>query len=360
MTYKPNFSDPRVIRRCRKAIGFTKALVSPTKPTAMSSVFIDKHFGSLNHKLSKYLRDLLLVCIDDSYNMDSGECKKYIYSSDGMNFLVGSLGLKKENHHPPTLLPSLALLKEEALNWANETYEEQLKSLDFDYVEKSHRLFNPIQNIRSETRTELLSSYGLEHQYDIECAAPTLLYQYSFMVPDATGEVLETLEHYLEHRSAVRYGLAKEADITQQQAKQIINALFAGAHLTTYAESALFKLIDHDVAKMKFLQQHPYLTALRMDIKTMWDIIKLSYPSQYFITTTGKKRKRAFNAKAKWDIYFRLERSIIEEVKSYMREINSRYFLEHDGFTSQKCIDPVDLSYWIQAGTDFKLKLDKK
>lgn len=359
-TYEPNFSDPRVIRRCRKAIGFTKALVSPTKPTPMSSVFIDKHFGSLNHKLSKYLRDLLLVCVDDSYNMDSGETKKYIYSVDGMNFLVGSLGIKKGNNHRNQLLPSLALLKEEALNWATETYGEQLKSLDFQYEEKSHRLFNPIQNIRSETRTELLASYGLGHQYDIVCCAPTLLYQYSFMVPDATGELLETLEHYLKHRSAVRYGLAKEAEITQQQAKQIINALFAGAHLTTYADSALFKLIDCDVAKMKFLQQHPYLTVLRMDIKTMWDVIKSSYPPQYFITTTGKKRKRAFNAKAKWDIYFRLERKIIEEVKTYMNEINSRYFLEHDGFTSEKPINPQDLSYWIQAGTDFKLKLEKK
>jgi hypothetical protein len=359
-TYEPNFNDPRVIRRCRKAIGFTKALVSSTKPTPMSTRFIDKHYGISSNKLSKYLRDLLLVCVDDSFNMDSGETKKYIYSVDGMNFLVGSLGLKKGNNHHTTLLPSVLLLRDEALNWANETYEEQLNSLEFDYEEKSHRLFNPIQNIRSETRTELLASHGLSHQYDIVCAAPTLLYQYSFMVPEATGEVLETLEHYLKHRSAVRYGLAKEAEITQHQAKQIINALFAGAHLSTYESSALFKLIDYDVAKMKFLQQHPYLTSLRMDIKTMWDVIKCVSPVEYFITKTGKKRKRPFNAKSKWNIYFQLERRILEEVKTYMKEIDSKYFLEHDGFTSQKEINPQDLSWWIEAGTDFKLKLEKK
>jgi hypothetical protein len=363
-TYEPNFNDPRVIRRCRKAIGFTKAIVSPTKHTPVSTRFIDKHYGISSNKLSKYLRDLLLVCVDDSFNMDSGECKKYIYSVDGMNFLINSLSLKKSekslNNLSTTITPSVLLLKEEALNWANETYEDQLKSLDFEYEEKSHRLWNPIQSIRSEIRTELLADRGLSHQYDIVCAAPTLLYQYSFMVPDATGEVLETLEHYLEHRSAVRYGLAKEAEITQDQSKKIINALFAGAHLTTYPQAALFKLINQDKAKMMFLKQHPYLTALRMDIKTMWDVIKPSYPCEYFITRSGKKRKRPFNAKAKWDIYFRLERQIIEEVKSYMNEINSRYFLEHDGFTSEKPINPQDLSWWIEAGTDFKLILEKK
>jgi hypothetical protein len=360
LNYTPKFTDARVIKRCRKAIGFTKALVSSTKPTAMSTRFIDKHYGMSSHKLSKYLRDLLLVCVDDSYNMDSGECKKYIYSVDGMNFLVGSLGLKSKNHHSNQLLPSVTLLKEEAIKWAEDTYEEQLKSLDFEYEEHSHRLFNPIQNIRSETRTELLASHGLYHQYDIECAAPTLLYQYSFMVPDATGEVLETLEHYLENRSEVRNKLAYEAEITPKQAKQIINALFAGAQLSTYEQSSLFKVIGYDVAKMKFLQQHPYLTALRLDIKTMWDTIKSSYPTEYFITTTGKKRKRPFNAKAKWNIYFKLERSIIEEVKTYMKEIDSKFFLEHDGFTSQKDVDPQDLSYWIQAGTNFEIVLEKK
>ena len=360
MSYNPNFADARIIRRCKKAIGFTKALVSPTKPTAMSSRFIDKHYGISSNKLSKYLRDLLLVCVDDSFNMDSGECKKYIYSETGMNFLVGSLGKNIKESSSSIPLPSVLHLKEEALEWANETYEEQLKSLDFEYEEKTHRLFNPIQNIRTETRTELLASHGLEHQYDIVCCAPTLLYQYSFMVPDATGEVLETLEHYLNNRSKVRRKIAKEAEITQKQSKQIINALFAGAHLSTNIRASLFAMIDYDVAKMKFLQQHPYLTALRMDIKSMWDVIKSTAPTQYFITKTGKKRKRPFNARAKWNIYFHLERSIIEEVKTYMKQIDSKFFLEHDGFTSQKEIDSEDLSYWVQAGTDFELIFEKK
>lgn len=358
--YNPNFNDPRVIKRCRKAIGFTKALVSNKTPTAMSTLFIDKHFGSANHKLSKYLRNLLLVCVDDSYNMDTGECKKYIYSDSGMNFLVGSLGIKKSENHLSKSIPSIALLHEEAINWASETYEEQLETLDFKYEEHSHRLFNPIQNIRTDIRTKLLSDRGLTHQYDIVCAAPTLLYAHSFQVPDATGEVLETLEHYISNRSEVRNKLAYEAEITTTQSKKLINALFAGAHLSRHHKSSLFRMIDYDEPKMLFLQQHPYLTALRLDIRTMWDTIKSSYPTEYFITTTGRNRKRPFNSKSKWNIYFQLERQVIEEIKSYMNEINSHYFLEHDGFTSEKDVDTKDLSLYVKLNTGFDLTFDKK
>ena len=359
-TYSPNFTDARVIKRCRKAIGFTQALLSADKPKSMSSRFIDKHYGITSNKLSRYLKDLLLVCVDDSYNVGTRDCKKYVYSSNGMNFLVGSLDGKISKNTTTKSLPCVLLLKEAALEWAEETHKDELETLDFEYEEKTHRLFNPIQNIRSETRTELLANHGLYHQYDIECAAPTLLYQYSFMVPDATGEVLETLEHYLDNRSDVRKKIAKETEITVKQAKQIINALFAGAHLTTYHKGALMRLLDNDVAKIKFLQQHPYLTALRLDIKAMWDVIKSTAPEVYFTTTTGKRRKRPFNAKAKWNIYFKLERHIIEQVKTYMKEIDSKFFLEHDGFTSQKQIDEQDLSDWVQANTDFIVKFEKK
>lgn len=360
MKYQPNFADARIIRRCRKAIGFSTALLSTTKPKSMSTRFIDKHFGMSSHKLSKYLRNVLLVCVDESYNMDSGQCKKYIYSESGMDFLVGSLGKNIKESSLPHSIPSVTHLKEEALEWANETFEDELTSLDFEYEEKTHRLFNPIQNIRSDTRITLLASHGLTHQYDIVCAAPTLLYQYSFMVPDATGEVLETLEHYLENRNTIRKKIAKEVKITEKQAKQIINALFAGAHLSANMQTSLFNLIGYDYEKMKSLQDNPYLTELRKDIKSMWSVMKSLHPIEYFTTTTGKKRKRPFNSKAKWNIYFQLERCVIEEVKSYMNEIDSKFFLEHDGFTSQKEINPEDLSLYVKLNTGFDLVFEKK
>lgn len=358
--YTPNFQDKRINKRCRNAIGFTRALLSEDKPRQMSTRFIDKHFGLSSRPLSAFLRDRLLICSDDHYSMDSGKCKSYIINKSGLYDLLDLLDTKKDNDITTTInYPSVTVL-DEALRWANETYHEQLTSKEFEYKEQSNRLFNPIQNIRSELRKPLLASHGLRYEYDIATAAPTLLYQYSFMTPSATGEVLETLEHYIENKAAVREKLASEAEVSGKTIKVIINALFAGAYLSKHPDTSIYKELDGDIARIEFLKQHPYLTALREDIKKMWEPIKADYPVTYYTTKSGKRRKNPFNAQAKWSVYFNLERDILEIIRDYLATTNNRVFLEHDGFTSTKPVDLTDLTQLIKNCTGFDLTIEGK
>lgn len=361
MTYIPKFNDKRVQTRIRKAIGFTQALLSEDKPRQMSTRFIDKHFGISSNKLSRYLRDQLLVCVDESYSMESGICKSYKSNLFGLNFLSEMINLKKDNDITTTNnYPSVLLLQNTALEWASEEYKVQLESKEFDYEDKSNRLFNPIQNIRSELRSKLLATHGLPHQYDIASAAPTLLYQWYYMTPSATGEVLSTLEHYIANKSVVREKLSIETELTSKQIKVIINALLAGAYLSKHPDTSIYKEVNGDIAVIEFLQQHSYITALRSDIKKLWDVIKQDRPVEYYITTTGKKRKRQFNSKAKWSIYFELERLVMNAVISHMKFTGNHVFLEHDGFTSQYSVDVIDLSDWVRHKTGFDIKFEKK
>lgn len=356
--YTPNFQDKRINKRCRKAIGFTKALLSEDKPRQMSTRFIDKHFGVSSRPLSAFLRHKLLICSDDHYSRDSGKCKSYIINKSGLYDLLDRLDTKKDNDITTTInYPSVTVL-EEALNWANETYKDQLTSKEFEYKDKSNRLFNPIQNIRSELRKPLLASHGLRYEYDIATAAPTMLYQYSFMTPSATGEVLETLEHYIANKQEVREKLAGEAEVSSKTIKVIINALFAGAYLSKHPDTSIYKELDGCVARIEFLKQHPYLSALREDIKAMWQPIKDDYPITYYTTQAGKRRKNPFNAQAKWSVYFNLERDVLEVIRDYLSTKNNHVFLEHDGFTSSKSVDLVDLTQVIQHYTGFELNIE--
>ena len=365
--YSPNFSDKRVRSRIRHAIGFTLGLLSTHKPKGISTRLLQKNYGT--HQLGNYLREQLLVCTSERYNKDTGMCKSYLINQRGLDYLFENIFESKCENMSESLsenrigilnsscvvtYPSVALLKDTALEWANKTYKQELDTLDFNYEEKSHRLCNPIQNIQSDVRTELFKQKGLQFNYDIQCCAPTLLYQYSFMVPEATGEVLEAIEDYIANRERVREQIAQEATLKVGQVKKIINALFAGGMLTVYPGSQVFALVNDDVATMNFLKQHPYLTQLRNEIKTMWEPIKPTSPVEYYTTKTGKTRKRAFNARAKWNIYFQLERQVLNEIRSYLEhdEIKCQYFLEHDGFRTHKPIDTRDLALWIEAGTD--------
>tara|TARA_R110002153_G_scaffold15730_3_gene55909 strand:- start:2382 stop:3536 length:1155 start_codon:yes stop_codon:yes gene_type:complete len=383
MNYQPNFNDPRVIKRVNNAIGFTKAITSATKPKQLPTRLIDKHFGMQTHKLSKYLRNKLLRCVDDSYNMDTGQCKSYVFNTSGMSFLVEAVNQSsrvpvlssgvinpvndsfhnnipiKEGHKPYTH-HSVTQVYDQAMKWAKETYKEELETLEFQYEEKSSRDINPIQSIKNEVRKPLLAQYGLRHQYDVKACAPNILYQYSFMVPEATGVVLETLEHYLENSDAMRKKIAYETDIPLHQAKETITSLFSGAQISAYWNNSIMKRFNHDIAKVEFLKQHPYLTALRADIKEMWDPIKETVPKEYYITTTGKRRKRAFGPKIKWNIYFQLERKVMQCCYAYLNSKDNKYFNEHDGFTSQKEVNLDELRLFIKNNTGFNLTFEKK
>ena len=354
--YNPNFNDPRVQRRVHKAIGFSCALASADKPRQLAQVFIDKHFGTSNHQLSKFLRSKLLTCTDDTYDMNKKRCKEYVLNSIGLRDLLDLIDKKDGNNNTHIIYPSIAQVNDIAVEWGKTQYSTQLDTLNFEYVEKSHRLYNDIQNIRSEARAKLLAESGLCYDYDIETAAPALLYQHSLRTPSATGEVLTVIEYYIDNKVHVRNKLSEESSLPVDNIKGILNAHFSGGFLTTYGRSQVFRMCNSDPVIVKFLQQHPFIIGLKADIKTMWEPIKADTKAEYYWTSTNKWRKRPFNPRTKWNIYFGLERMVLNEVIDYCKEIGAKTFLEHDGFRTDKKIDTNDLSLYVSEGTGYNLK----
>jgi hypothetical protein len=180
------------------------------------------------------------------------------------------------------------------------------------------------------------------------------------MVPEATGVVLETLEYYLENIDDVRKKLAYDLDIPLHQAKETITSLFAGAHPSTNWRNSFMKRFNYDKAKVRFLQQDGFITDLRTDIKDMWDPIKETVPKEYYITTTGKRRKRPFNSKVKWHVYFMLEKEVMFFCYEYLKSKDNKFFNEHDGFSSQKPVDLDELSSFVREHTGFDLTFEEK
>ena len=354
--YTPNFNDPRVRKRIKHAMGFTNALLKD-KPKQLYTRLIDKHYGSNSNELTRYLRKHMLICVDTHYDMKNGLCKSYIRNSKGIDYL-------NEQITNTITSPTTSVVEvNSGLDWATTQFGLQVDSGEFKYDERSHRLCNPIQSIRTVIREEMFAISGYHYNYDISAAAPTILYQHSFNTPSATGEVLPTIEDYLQNKSQRRAELALSAGIDEVTAKKIFSGIFNGAKFLVSKHCQLFRLIDCDVAKMRYLQQHKYLLALKDDVKTMWNTIKEDQPTRYSKTTfnrNGTPRKLAFDSKQKWDIYFRLERTVLNEMRDYLTNIGGRFFLEHDGFRTTHKVDVDDLSLWIEAGTNMKLTLIEK
>jgi len=362
MTYTPNFSDPRVQRRIKRAIGFAAGTISATRPQAWSTRYIDQWFGSQRNELSRYLRQQLLIVANDHWNKDTGQCKEYLLNQSGVDRLCAAIGVSGDSDNTQ-LYPIVVDL-------AQSEYQAQLDTGNFEYNDQSHRLWHPLQNFRRDVKRDVLESAGYRYHYDIQCCAMTLIHQYSQQIPEVIHAgrwqqgpmdlYLFALRDYLRDRRTIRQQIAREADVDPEVVKRIINALLAGAKLSTNSNTEIYQMLSGDIARIRFLQQHQYLTQLRDDIRTCWEYIKPTLSRRSITDRRGRERMLPISSRQKWGVYFDLERQVLNEVRDFLCESSNRHFLEHDGWSCEREIDTTLLCERIFENTGFRVEFELK
>lgn len=377
MSYKPNFKDPRVINRCRHAMGFACGVMSETEPRSWSTRVIDRYFGQQTTDISRWLRETLLICVDEFYrfekksnkksNNEKGICKKYVINPQGVADLKKSLNITvvPQLNNKPQMDPIAAIVRSQAQ--ANHTAE--LNTGDFVYKDQSHRLWHPLQRYRRPIRKQILSDAGYQHQYDIECCAPTLIHQRSQTIPEIINDrgrwqqgpmdlYLFAVRTYITDRTRIRQHYAEQMEIPVEVIKEIINALFAGARISHNNQSDIYEMLNGDRALIEFLKQDPFITELRADIKICWDYIRPVMIKRTKKTKRGTERLLPLTTKQRWNVYFELERIVMDSVRTYLDQRSVKYFLIHDGWTCDREIDREELSEYVRNSTGFDLRFD--
>ena len=91
----------------------------------------------------------------------------------------------------------------------------------------------------------------------------------------------------------------------------------------------------------------------------MWEYTRLVLPKKTIkIKKTGKEKRLPLSAKLKWILYFDLERVVLNSVRKYLNKNNIRYFLEHDGWSTNKELNTNELSIFVEQETGFVIQLD--
>jgi hypothetical protein len=333
--------------------------MSTTKSQSWSSRYLDRYLGSSSHPLSKYLRENLLVVTDEfyRYNSSQNKCKEYRLNQRGVDELRDALKITNIQTYP-----SVAQV-------AKEDHLAELNSGVFEYNDKSNRYWHPLQRYRRQHRSQILADYGYQHQYDIETCAPTLIHQYSQMIPeriDDKGKWLQgpmdlhlaALTQYLKEKTQVREEIALAIDLPAAAVKEIINALFAGAVISKNKDSDIYHILDGDISRIEWLKQDTYIQELARDIKTCWEYIRPVMQKRTRKTSKGTERLLPINARQKWLLYFELERRVIDSVRCYLDERSIKYFLIHDGWTCASSIDERELSDYVREQTGFDVKFE--
>lgn len=372
MNYTPNFTDPRVINRTKHALGFAIGVMSSEKEHPWSTRVIDKYFGSQRNNLSKYLRSILLICTNQRYNKDTGECKSYKLNQLGVDYLRERLTTdsKESNwvHHnhnklsTTKLYPSVVEVQRDAFDlqvvaqFIDKEYHDELISGNFNYDQKTYRLWHTIQSVKNNFRKPILAKYGYNYNYDIQACAPTLLLQYSRQLGNDLW--LPAINEYLENRDKIRNQLAQETNLPTKDIKVLINALFCGAKLGCNEHFALSHLLNHDTAVIEYLKQNEFLTQLRDEIKIIWSYVNEEIPRTKKQDKRGYLRLIPISSRDKWNIYFRLECEVMTSIRHYITKNNLQCFLEHDGWVCKSEIDTEKLTQWVRNDTGYDVKLD--
>ena len=346
--YQPPFNRPQTMRRCKLALGFACGVMSETKSHPWHSRYIDKYFGMSSRPLSKWLRKTLLICTDEFYRFnipgEKGICKKYILNVEGVRFLKEALNLSNIHYYP--IVTALAQVD----------HKQELDSGNFTYDDKSNRLWHPLQRYRKEYRTNILAESGYTHDYDIECSAPTLIHQYAQQL--GLDEYLFALRRYLNDRTAVRDELSQGLELDPGVVKEIVNALFCGATISTNKDhSDIYHILNGDLARIEYLKQNEFIKELVSDIKTCWTYIRPHMQKRTRVVN-GKERLLPLNARQKWNVYFELERVVLNSVRTYLDERSIKYFLIHDGWTCNREVDREELGNYVRDTTGYEIKFD--
>jgi hypothetical protein len=237
-------------------------------------------------------------------------------------------------------------------------YHDDLVTGNFTYKEKTFRLWHGFQSVKSEYRKPILASYGYQYEYDIVACAPTLLLQYSRQLGNDLP--MPRIQEYLKDRSLVRARLAKEAELNVKDVKILINALFCGAKLGNNKEYSLSRLLKHDESRIIFLRQEPFLSELIEEIRIMWSYIYSIIPRVKQPDKNGKLRLKIITSSERWNIYFRLEGTVLASIRKYINNNGLKCFLEHDGWSCKNNINLEELVRYIKNDTKFDVQLEMK
>lgn len=344
MTYEPNWRDPRVLARASQAVCFTRKYLNETTPQWLSTRWIaDKdNFGMSNNQLSKFLRDKLLICCDNSYNKFTGKTKHYLLNKTGFDEINQLLANNTNNTYSVIQVPK--------------RIQEELQTGSFAYNDSSSRLYHPLQNFKRTDKRALLVQDGYLYNYDIQCCAPTLIMQYAQQL--GMDEYPFAICEYIRNRKPIRNQIAQSAELTDQQVKRIINGLFQGAHISNYTQSLVYKELNGDTAKIEFLKQLDFIQQLQAEIRTCWEYIRPQLSKRTIPTRTGT-RLLPLTGKQKTALYRDLERVVLDSIRLYLNQTDNQFFAEHDGWTSKQQVDLSELVLHIRTQTGYQIKIEQ-
>lgn len=347
-SYKPNFTDPRVKARVEIVLSFCQPLLLVSQPKPIHSAALTAIFGNQKSKLAERLRAKLLIQ-SGAYKPGTKLCYSYSINRAGFADLAAAIGwtVKSDADLARELYGAIASGK---------------KVIEYSEPTPGARRYHAVQNLPKTLRAELFKGW---YDYDIEAAAPTLVYQlavkvYQRLKPTKTDAPFPMIGSLVEDRTSVRQHIASVTGLDMTTAKSIVVRLFFGARLVAHNKQAIFRLVDSDREVMERLKADLFVRGFRREVAAMWSLVLNDENSRNGMQTfrTGRViEKAASKGKQRMGVYLRAERQVMDVVEAVLRADGIVPVLIHDGFMVPKQVDRHRIEHEVGTHTGYRIRL---
>lgn len=339
MTYEPDWTNSRtkkpLLKRLVTVLEWCKYTLDDQQYVPIHNDKLAEIFGIHSNPFSAWLMSKLLI---KSQSYSKGKVSKgYKLNTEGYAEL--ELLVPDDNHLRTTL-------QEFEKNPYVKKHKEELDALEFTYTESSNRLWHPLQFIKRARKQEFWAPY-LPYDYDVEACAPTIIVQMAYTA-GMKPRFAEAIDNYLKNKDQFRARMMELTGLSYSDTKRLINSLFNGAKLIPHFECAAYELFGRDEEKLAAFAEDREIICLRGAINRCWKFIEEAY------------KMKLRSGSAKWAVYFKAERSILDVVIEELRKQGIKFFTEHDGFRTNVPVDQAHLLKVIKDRTGFELKLSSQ
>lgn len=239
-------------------------------------------------------------------------------------------------------------------------YASELCGLkEFSYNEVKFRRHHPLQLIKKEYQ-ELFFKYSIfRTNADLNTAAlSSLIANNEKYLETDVESTFPILFDYINNRKHFRDYFGELFELDKKQAKKMFAHLINKGNISFSSFSCWKETIQDDFTGLKTMKakQNIWLMSFYEEIKLLWKLNKQSAKIMF------EKGDIDFeiNDKNKFDLYFFLERKIIEVCEKELKARNIKYFLMHDGWRCDKDFSTKEFELAIFKHLQLDMEIEKE
>lgn len=338
----PNLRDKRVVARIEKVLAWCADELSEKYARPLPKQVLEGVFGPVGNRIGDYLRAHLL---DREGNYVRGkQFYKYRLKKGGTERVVERAKAASSS----IVNTSDPLLVAERMA---ERHAGELATLQFQYRLRSNRYWHSLQNLKKSVKQAFWTKHGLSYDYDIEACAPTILLQLAARA-GMLGILQGPIQDYLADRDRYRRRVMELTGLSYDDAKRLVTSLFNGARIGPNSRFMGFTLLRENGLShveacivMNRLKADRDIRMLRSAIRMAWRRLRFNLRGKF---RTGRE---------KWQLYYVMEKQVMDAMRTALDCQGRRYFTEHDGFRSDQPVDVAAIVEHVKQVTGFKIAL---